>query len=248
MEKSKVCPSPGAEGGLLGHSHGFKSDRPTDDNAKVECVACRKTLPRAAFDADRLNVWKRNKTMREYARCNACFARLLDRRSNAPKQTWKQSFAKMPDRHSNAPKQSWKQSVLKCSVCNSALLPSRFHTGKLKQWEDSATLHLARCESCGTDMNTTTRTLACNLCLETKPADAFSPARQRHRDPHRRRCKKCDFPPCFSCGSMPTLPKQTPYMCPACLWLPCACGAPRLQYTQNRVTKKPTWQCKACRK
>ena len=47
------------------------------------------------------------------AKCNAC-------------------SAKMPDRRSNAPKQTWKQSLYKCSVCNSALPASKFDTPKVE--------------------------------------------------------------------------------------------------------------------
>ena len=201
---------------------------PLDNNAYMDCVACRKTLPRSAFDADRLSVWKRNRNVTRCAKCKKC-------------------FVKMPGRRSPARKQTWKQALYKCSVCKSALLPSKFHTEQLKQWEDTSTLYLARCGSCGTEMNTTAQTLSCNLCFATKPADAFSPARRRHRDSKTHRCKDCDFPQCSSCGSIPTMPKQTPYMCPVCLFPPCACGWPRPPWTQNRVTKKPTWQCKDCR-
>ena len=175
-----------------------------------------------------MEMWRRNRDLSKKAKCNAC-------------------FAKMPDRRSNAPKHTWKQSLYKCSVCNSALPACKFDTGKLKQWEDTLTLYLAQCGTCDTDMKTNAQTMTCNLCFETKPAHAFSPTRQRARDYTTRRCKDCDFPPCSSCGTIPTLPKQTPYMCPACLWPPCACGALRLQYTQNRVTEKLTWQCGACR-
>ena len=153
----------------------------------------------------------------------------------------------MPGRRSNAPKETWKQSLYKCSVCNSALPASKFDTAKLKQWEESCTLYFAQCGSCVSDMKTNAQTMTCNLCFQMKPADAFSATRQRTRDSKTRRCKDCDFPPCSSCGTIPTRPKQTPYMCPVCLFLPCACGAPRPPWTQNRVTVKPTWQCGACR-
>ena len=175
-----------------------------------------------------MEMWRRNRNITKYAKCNACYAKLPDRRSNAPKHTWKQS-------------------LYKCNVCNSALPASKFDTAKLKEWEQSATLYLAQCGNCETDMKMNRQIMTCNLCVDTKPADAFSPARQRHRDSKTRRCKDCDFPACSSCGIIPTLPKQTPYMCPACLFPPCACGAPRPPWTQNRVTAKPTWQCEACR-
>ena len=220
--------SRGAAHGVTGGRPTIDRTNPSDDNAKVECVVCRKTLACSAFDPGRMEMWRRNRDISKKAKRNAC-------------------FAKMPDRRSNAPKQTWKQSLYKCSVCNSALLASKFDTAKLMQWEESSTLYLAQCGSCDSDMKTNAQTMTCNLCFETKPADAFSPARQRHRDSKTRRCKDCDFPPCSSCGTIPTLPKQTPYMCPVCLFPPCACGAPRPPWTQNRVTAKPTWQCEACR-
>ena len=123
-----------------------------------------------------MEMWRRNRNITKCAACNAC-------------------SAKMPDRRSNAPKQTWKQSLYKCSVCNSALPASKFDTTKLKQWEDSSTLYLARCGSCDSDMKTNAQTMTCNLCFETKPSHAFSPARQRARDYTTRRCKDCDFPP-----------------------------------------------------
>ena len=175
-----------------------------------------------------MEMWKKNRVISRMATCKSC-------------------YAKRPERRHHTPPQSWKQSLYKCSVCQSALPPFKFHTGKLKQCEDTSTLYLARCGNCDTDMHANAQTMRCNLCLQMKPADSFSPARQRHRDHHTRRCKACDFPPCSSCGCIPTLPKQTPYMCPVCLFPPCACGTPRPQHTQNRVTKQPTWQCEACR-
>ena len=213
---------------VTGGRHTTDSTNPSDDNAKVACVVCRKTLACCAFDADRFNMWRRNRNITKYAKCNPCYATLPGRRSNAPKHTWKHS-------------------LYKCTVCKSALPPSKFDTAKLKEWEQGDTLYLAQCGSCDTVVETKAQVMTCNLCFQTKPADAFSPARQRSRDSKTRRCKDCDFPPCSSCGIIPTLPKQTPYMCPVCLFPPCACGAARPPWTQNRVTAKPTWQCDACR-
>ena len=212
----------------MGTAHGVRGSRPTDDDAEVECVVCRQSLSVSAFDPVRMEMWRRNRDISKKAKCKSCYAKLPERRSNAPKHTWKQS-------------------LYKCSVCNSALPAFKFDTGKLKQWEDTSTLYLARCGNCDTDMKTNAQTMTCNLCLQRKPADAFSPSRQRARASQTRRCKACDFPPCSSCGCIPTLPKETPYMCPGCLFPPCACGAPRPPYSQNRVTKQPTWQCEACR-
>ena len=202
---------------------------PSEEIAAVECVGCRQKLPCQAFDAERFNMLRKNKVITKQAKCNACWAKLPDRRSNAQKQTWKQI-------------------LYKCSDCNSELLANKFDTTKLKQWEDSATLYLAQCGNCDRDMKNIAQAMKCNLCGATKPSHAFSPARQRARDYSTRRCRDCDFPACSSCGTIPTQPKQKPYMCPVCLFPPCSCGAPIPPWTQNRVTVKPTWQCEACRK
>ena len=175
-----------------------------------------------------MDMWRRNRNITKYATCNAC-------------------YAKLPGRRSNAPKHKWKQSLYKCTVCKSALPASKFDTRKLQEWEESCILYLAECGNCDSDMTSNAQTMTCNLCFETKPADAFSLTRRRARDHGTRRCKECNFPPCSSCGTIPTMSKQTPYMCPLCLFPPCACGATRPPYTQNRVTTKPMWQCEACR-
>ena len=148
-----------------------------------------------------MEMLRKNRDVSRMAKCKACFAQL-------------------PGRRSNAPKHMWKQSMYKGTVCKSALPPSKFDTAKLQQWEHSDTLYLAQCGSCESVTEPKAQLMTCNLCFETKPADAFSPARQRHRDSKTRRCKDCDFPPCSSCGIIPTLPKQTPYMCPVCLFPP----------------------------
>ena len=163
------------------------------------------------------------------AKCNAC-------------------WAKLPERFRNAQKDTWKQSLYKCSDCNSELPAHKFDRTKLRQWEETSTLYLAKCGNCDADMKKNAKAMNCNLCGFAKPAQAFSPARQRSRYHSTWRCSDCDFPPCVSCGALPTQPKQKPYMCPVCLFPPCSCGAPRVPWTQNRVTVKPTWQCEACRK
>ena len=122
-----------------------------------------------------------------------------------------------------------------------------FDTSVLKVLEETCTLYLAKCGNChSNNKNIASAEMTCNLCRLTKPASSFSPARQRARNYATRRCKACDFPPCCSCGTVPTQPKQAPYMCFLCRWPPCGCGAPRPPYSQNRVSVKPTWQCQAC--
>ena len=174
-------------------------------------------------------MWRKNRDITKQAKCNACYAKLPDRRSNAQKQTWKQS-------------------LYKCSDCNSELPAYKFDTTKLKQWEESSTLYLAQCGSCDSDMKTNAKEMKCNLCGATKPSHAFSPARQRARNYATRRCKDCDFPACSSCGAIPTQPKQKPYMCPVCQFPPCSCGAVRPQSSKYQISVMPTWQCAACRK
>ena len=173
-------------------------------------------------------MWRKNRDITKKAKCKAC-------------------SAKLPERVRNAQKDTWKQSLYKCSDCNSLRPAHMFDTTKLRRWEETATLYLAKCGGCDSDMKTNEKEMKCNLCGVTKPASSFSPARQRARDYSTRRCTACDFPPCCSCGLIPTHPKLSPYTCPGCLYPPCACGAPRPPWTQNRVSVKPTWQCQACR-
>ena len=168
-------------------------EKRSEENAKVDCVVCRKKLPSSAFDAERVSMWRKNRDITKQAKCNVC-------------------YAKLPDRRSNAQKERWKQSLYKCSDCNSELRAHKFDTTKLKQWDESSTLYLVRCGSCDSDMKTNAQTMTCNLCGVTKPSHAFSPARQRARDYSTRRCKDCDFPACSSCGTIPTQPKQKPYV------------------------------------
>ena len=121
-----------------------------------------KKLPCQAFDAERLNMWRRNRVITKKAKCNAC-------------------WAKLPDRRSNAQNQIWKQILYKCSDCNSELLANKFNATKLKQWKDNATLYLAQCGNCDRAMKNNAKAMKCNLCGATKLAHAFSPARQRAR-------------------------------------------------------------------
>ena len=154
--------------------------------------------------------------------------------------------AKLPERVRNAQKETWKQSLYKCNDCNSELLAHKFDTTKLRQWEDSSTLYLAKCGNCDSDMKNNAKAMKCNLCGATKPSHAFSSARQRARDYSTWRCKDCDFPACSSCGAIPTQPKQKPYMCPVCQFPPCSCGALRPQSRRYHISVKQTWQCEAC--
>ena len=140
------------------------------------------------------------------AKCNAC-------------------SAKLPESVRNAQKETWKQSLYKCIHCNSELLAHKFDTAKLREWQETSTLYLAKCGNCDTDMKNNAKEMKCNLCGVTKPASSFSPARQRARNYSTWRCKDCDFPACSSCGAIPTQPKQKPYMCPVCQFPPCSCGA-----------------------
>ena len=237
-------------------------------------MVCRTHLPCSAFDAECLNMWKRNRDVTRKSTCKACSAdeenallQCVVCRTHLPcsafdadrlnmwkinrdvgrKATCKACSAKRPERVRNSQKETWKQSVYKCSVCESELPAHKFDTSVLKVLEETCTLYFAKCGSCDSDMKTKTAEMTCNLCRLTKPASSFSPARQRARNYATRRCKACDFPPCCSCGTIPTQPKQKPYMCPVCLFPPCACGAPRPPWSQNCVPVKPTWQCQACR-
>ena len=45
----------------MGKAHGVEGGRPSQEDADVECVGCRQKLPLQAFDAERLNIWKRNR-------------------------------------------------------------------------------------------------------------------------------------------------------------------------------------------
>ena len=45
----------------MGKAHGVEGGRPSQEDAEVECVGCRQKLPSHAFDAERLNIWKRNR-------------------------------------------------------------------------------------------------------------------------------------------------------------------------------------------
>ena len=129
---------------------------PSEDIAALECVGCRKSLPSSAFDAERLNMWRRNRDITKKAKCNAC-------------------WAKLPERVRNAQKETWKQSLYKCSDCNSELRAHKFDTTKLRQWEESSTLYLAKCGNCDSDMKSNAKAMKCSLCGVTKPSHAFSP-------------------------------------------------------------------------
>ena len=196
--------------------------------AEVDCVICGVKLHSSAFDTHSLSTWTRNRDISKRAKCMACVAKEPTRRST--------------------PKQTWKQIAYTCSICETAFPASKFDTRKLKQWEESAMLYLARCGSCDSDSERNAQAMKCNLCGLTKPGHAFSATRQRSRDYSTRRCKECDFPKCSSCGTIPTLPKQKPYTCLLCQFPPCGCGARRPPYSQNRVSVNPTWQCPECRR
>ena len=199
-----------------------------EENALLQCVVCRTHLPCSAFDKEKLICLIKNRDVTRKATCKAC-------------------SAKRPERVRNSQKETWKQRVYKCSVCESELPAHKFDTSVLKVLEETCTLYFAKCGSChSNNKNIASAEMTCNLCRLTKPASSFSPARRRARNYATRRCKACDFPPCCSCGTVPTQPKQAPYMCFLCRRPPCGCGAPRLPYSQNRVSVKPTWQCQAC--
>ena len=148
----------------------------------------------------------------------------------------------------NAQKETWKQSLYKCSDCNSELLAHKFDTTKLRQWEETSTLYLAKCGNCDADMKKNAKAMKFNLCGATKPSHAVSPARQRARTHSTWRCKDCDFPACSCCGAIPTQPKQKPDTCPLCQFPPCSCGALRPQSSKYQISVMPIWECAACRK
>ena len=225
MKRSTAGAAPSVKGGR----RTIDRTNPSDENAKVECRFRRKTLACSAFDPGRLEMWRKIRDVTKKAKCVSCSSRA-------------------PQRATHGRQDTWTQALYKCIVCNCALPPYKFNTALLRELVETSTLYLAKCGDCTPAPADSEKTMKCNLCTLTKPAHAFSPARQRHRDAATWRCRDCDFPPCVRCGAMPSQPKQKGYMCPRCLFPACACGAPRPSWTQNRVTVKPIWQCDACKK
>ena len=148
----------------------MEGGRPSQEDAAVECVRCRQKLPCEAFDAERLEVWRRSTHITKYATCNACWTKPSEEnaevecvgcRKKLPCQSfdaerlsmWRRNrdiikktkcnacWAKLPDAMRNAQKQAWKQSLYKCSDCNSELRAHKFDTAKLRQLEETSTLY-----------------------------------------------------------------------------------------------------------
>ena len=190
---------------------------------------CTQKLPTTAFDTLALQIWQRHRDLSRRATCKKCAAEKG------------QKIAR--------PREDWKLASYRCATCGVTKAAKFYDYTILKKMVDENKSYLAKCAECqpSIEIGQRSRMVVCNLCGEKKERSEFSLARQRSSQYAFWRCKTCDFPACTHCGRVPTTPKQKPYVCPACLFPPCACGAPRPTSTKYRVTNRPTWTCGKCR-
>ncbi|CAJ1384512.1 unnamed protein product [Effrenium voratum] len=197
-------PEPAAPdaGAACAFCQGSKSGQLCSSCAKkaLRCRTCATEKPLSKFPLARVLELKKQKDLKRRAVCSVCT-------SSAPKRT----------------QAVWQQKEYKCyGPCAMHKAPRHFDTAKLKQLEADNLLHLAVCGLCQSEeLKPGQAWVQCTACRVTKPASAYSLARQRCKVRTEWKCQACDFPECTLCKERPLEPKQKPYICAKCRYPPC---------------------------
>ncbi|CAE8629629.1 unnamed protein product, partial [Polarella glacialis] len=176
----RVCVACKSKGrGLLGRAAVYKT--------QVECSLCKKSKPESAFDAERLEAWRKNFHLTR-AVCRECEAAKDEESTEVECSCCKES--KPEDAFDAERLKTWRknrhlgnavcracEAAKKEYLCKTSKPEDAFDAERLETWRGNFHLTRAVCIDCEAVKKEESTEVECSLCKKSKPEDAFDAER-----------------------------------------------------------------------